>query len=90
VLQLRKRGIGTIILGGMLANICVESHLRELLEQGFEVAVVKDATAGPRHPVWGDGYQAAIINCQFLADAVLSTDEAVDLMSSLRWAAIMM
>ena len=77
VLQLRKRGIGKIILGGMLANICVESHLREFLEQGFEVAMVKDATAGPRHPVWGDGYQAAIINYQFLAHAVLSTDEAV-------------
>src|SRR5271167_1775436 len=56
VLQLRKRGIGKIILGGMLANICVESHLREFLEQGFEVAVVKDATARPRHPAWVDGY----------------------------------
>jgi nicotinamidase-related amidase len=77
VLQLRKRGIGKIILGGMLANICVESHLREFLEQGFEVAVVKDATAGPRHPVWGDGYQAAVINYQFLAHEVLSTDETV-------------
>jgi nicotinamidase-related amidase len=80
VLQLRKRGIGKIILGGMLANICVESHLREFLEQGFEVAIVKDTTAGPRHPVWGDGYQAAMINYQFLAHAVLSTDEAVDRM----------
>jgi len=80
VLQLRKRGIGKIILGGMLANICVESHLREFLEQGFEVAIVRDATAGPRHPVWGDGYQAAMINYQFLAHAVLSTDEAVDRM----------
>jgi nicotinamidase-related amidase len=76
-LQLRKRGIGKIILGGMLANMCVESHLRELLEQGFEVAVVKDATAGPRHPLWGDGYQAAMINYQFLAHAVWSTEEAV-------------
>ena len=75
--KLRKRGIGKIILGGMLANMCVESHLRELLEQGFEVAIVKDATAGPRHPVWGDGYQAAIINYRFLAHAVLSTDETV-------------
>ena len=80
VLQLRKQGISKIILGGMLANICVESHLREFLEQGFEVAVVRDATAGPRHPVWGDGYQAAMINYQFLAHAVLSTDEAVDRM----------
>jgi len=77
VLQLRKRGISRIILGGMLANMCVESHLRELLEQGFEVAVVKDAVAGPRHPEWGDGYQAALINYRFLAHAVLSTDETV-------------
>src|SRR5689334_5822648 len=73
-------GISKIILGGMLANMCVESHLRELLEQGFEVAIVKDATAGPRHPVWGDGYQAAIVNYQFLAHAVLSTDEAIERM----------
>jgi nicotinamidase-related amidase len=80
VLQLRKRGIGKIILGGMLANMCVESHLRELLEQGFEVAIVKDATAGPRHPEWGDGYQAAMINYRFLAHAVLSTDETVERM----------
>ena len=77
VLQLRKRGIGKIILAGMLANLCVESHLRELLEQGFEVATVMDATAGPRHPKLGDGYQAAIVNYRFLANAVLTTDEAV-------------
>jgi len=77
VLQLRKRGVGKIILAGMLANLCVESHLRELLEQGFEIAVVKDATAGPRHPEIGDGYRAALINYGFLANAVLTTDEAV-------------
>jgi len=64
----------------MLANICVESHLRELLEQGFEVFVVKDATAGPRHPEWGDGYKTALINFGFLAHAVLSTDEVVKAM----------
>jgi nicotinamidase-related amidase len=81
VLQLRKRNIQKIILGGMLANMCVESHLREFLEQGFEVAVVKDATAGPRHPVWGNGYTAAIINYAFLAHAVLTTDETVKAMN---------
>jgi nicotinamidase-related amidase len=80
VLQLRKRGINKVILSGMLANICVESHLREFLEQGFQIAVVKDATAGPRHPEWGDGYQAAMINYRFLAHEVLSTDETVDRM----------
>jgi nicotinamidase-related amidase len=77
VLQLGKRGFGSVILGGMLANMCVESHLRELLERGFQIAVVKDAVAGPRHPVWGDGYKAALVNYQFLAHAVLSTDEVV-------------
>ena len=80
VLQLRKRHIGKVILGGMLANMCVESHLRDLLEQGFEVVVAKDATAGPRHPEWGYGYTAALINFAFLAHAVLSTDEVVKAM----------
>jgi len=48
----RWRGrINKVILAGMLANLGVESRLRELLEQGFEVAVVKDATAAPRHQV---------------------------------------
>jgi nicotinamidase-related amidase len=80
VLQLRKRHINKVILAGMLANLCVESHLREHLEQGFEVAVVKDATAGPRHAELGDGYKAAIINYRFLANAVLSTHDAVKAM----------
>lgn len=80
VLQLRKRRISKVILGGMLANMCVESHLRELLEQGFEVAVAKDATAAPKHPEWGYGYTAAPINYAFLAHAVWTTDQAVKAM----------
>jgi nicotinamidase-related amidase len=79
-LQLRKRGISKVILGGMLANMCVESHLRDLLEQGFEVLVARDATAGPRHPEWGDGYTAALINYGFLVHAVLYTDNVVGAM----------
>jgi len=80
VLQLRKRGLSKVVLAGMAANLCVESHLRELVEQGFEVAVIKDATAGPRHPVIGDGYKAALVNYGFIANSVLLTDEAVDAM----------
>lgn len=76
-LQLRKRGIGKVVLGGMSANLCTESHLRELLEQGFEVAVVKDATAAAQHPELGDGYAAALVNFGFIANAVWTTDEAV-------------
>jgi hypothetical protein len=54
--------------------------LRELIEQEFEVAVVKDATAAPRHPQLGDGYPAALANFGFIADAVMSTDEVVKTM----------
>ncbi|MGH8610668.1 MAG: cysteine hydrolase [Burkholderiales bacterium] len=82
VLQLRKRGISKIILAGMLANLCVEGHLRELVEQGFEVTVAKDATAAPRHPELGDGYQSALVNFGFIANAIMSTDEIVKAMAT--------
>jgi biuret amidohydrolase len=76
VLQLRKRGITKVILAGMSANLCTESHLRELLEQGFEVAVVSDGTAAVQFPEL-DGYQAAMTNFQFIANEVLTTAEVV-------------
>lgn len=76
VLQLRKIGIDKVILAGMSANLCVESHMRELLETGFEIAVVRDATAGAKVPE-GDGYLAALINFRMIANAVWWTEEAV-------------
>jgi nicotinamidase-related amidase len=79
-LQLRKRGVSQIVLAGMAANLCVESHLRHLLEEGFEVAVVRDATAAPRVAT-GDGYLAAVTNYSFLAHAVWMTEEAVSHMT---------
>jgi nicotinamidase-related amidase len=79
VLQLRKRGIDKVVLAGMSANLCTESHMRELLEQGFEVAVVKDATAAAKIPD-GDGYQTALVNFRFMANAVWTTEEAVTAM----------
>jgi len=81
-LQLRKRGITKVLLGGMSANLCVEAHCRELLEEGFEVAVVKDATAAAQHPELGDGYAAALTNFGFLASDVLTTEEATGGMRS--------
>ncbi|MCZ6668967.1 MAG: cysteine hydrolase [Gammaproteobacteria bacterium] len=80
VLQLRKNKIDQVIQAGMSANLCVEAHMRELLEQGFEVAVVKDATAGAKFPE-GDGYLAALINFRYMANAVWTTDEAVKLIA---------
>jgi len=77
MLQLRKRGIDRVILAGMSANLCVEAHMREMLERGFEVIVVKDATAAAITPELGDGYAAAVINYNFIANDVLTTEEAV-------------
>ncbi len=75
-LQLRKAGIDKVILAGMSANLCVQAHLHELLEQGYEVAVVRDATAAAKVPE-GDGYLAALINFRFIANDLWTTDEAV-------------
>jgi len=76
VLQLRKRGIEKIVLAGMSANLCTESHMRELIEQGFEVTVVQDATAGAKTPA-GDSHKVAVANYHYIASAVVTTDEAV-------------
>ena len=75
-LQLRKAGIDKVILAGMSANLCVQAHLHELLEQGYEVAVVRDATAAAKIPE-GDGYLAALINFRFIANDLWTTKEAV-------------
>jgi nicotinamidase-related amidase len=73
VYQLRSRGIDTVVLGGMVANLCVDSHMRALMENGFKVYVVKDAVAAPGQ----DAYKAALVNYGMIANGVLSTDEAV-------------
>ena len=72
-IQLRQLNIDTIILAGMSANLCVESHLRDAEENGFEVIMVKDATAGPGP----EATQAAYVNYGLIANEVVTTDEIV-------------
>ena len=78
-LQLRKRGIDRVILAGMSGNLCVESHMRELLEMGFAVAIVTDATASAIVPGL-DGNAAAQINYRFIANTTWTTAEAAERM----------
>jgi len=75
-LQLRKHGFSKVILAGMSANLCTESHMRELIENGFEVAVVKDATAGAILPGM-NSYEAALINFRMIASHVFTTEEVI-------------
>jgi biuret amidohydrolase len=76
VLQLRKRGVNKVLLAGMSANLCTESHLRELQEQGFEVAVAWDATGAAQFREL-DGMAAALVNFRMLASETITTEEAV-------------
>ena len=76
VLQLRKRKIDKVILAGMSSNLCTESHMRELIEQGFEVMVVTDAT-GAAVTEHYDGYAAALTNFRFIASRIDNTENTV-------------
>ena len=76
-LQLRKQKIDKVILAGMSGNLCAESHMRELVENGFEVAVVGDATASAKLPGL-DGDQAAQTNYKMISSKVFTTQELVN------------
>jgi nicotinamidase-related amidase len=43
-LQLRRRGIRTIVLGGVATNFGVESTARQAWEHGYEVVIAQEAT----------------------------------------------
>lgn len=77
VLLLRRRGIEKVIMAGPVANLCLEDHMRKLIENGFEVAMVWDAVAAASNEE-GDGYQAAMINWRFMANAVWTTSETIE------------
>lgn len=76
VLQLRKAGVDKVILGGMSSNLCTESHMRTLIENGFDVMVVTDATAGAMTEHY-NGYAASLTNFRMIASAVDNTGNTV-------------
>lgn len=81
VLLLRRRGIEKVIMAGPVANLCLEDHMRKLIENGFEVVMVRDAVAAASNEE-GDGYQAAMINWRFMANAVWTTSETIERMAA--------
>lgn len=81
VKQLHMRGVRKVIMAGPVANICLEAHMRDLLEAGFEVAMVTDAVAGGKNEN-GDGYVAAMVNWRYMANAMWTTEEAVKRMKN--------
>ncbi|MEZ3118077.1 cysteine hydrolase family protein [Halobaculum sp. MBLA0147] len=72
--QLRQRGIDTLVLAGMSANLCVESHLRDAVENGFEVITVTDATAAAGE----EALEAAHTNFGFIAHETVTTEDVTE------------
>ena len=72
-LQLRQYGVKTLIVTGMSSNLCVESHTRDAIENGFDVIIVADATAGAG-PL---ATKSALVNYEFIAHEVVTTNQII-------------
>ena len=79
-LQLKKHGIHQLIVIGLIAHTCVEATVRFAAELGYEVTVVKDATADYSDE---EMHAALDINIPNYASAIVTIKEAVDSISSL-------
>jgi len=78
-LLLKKHGIHQFIVIGLIAHTCIEATVRYAAELGYEVTVVKDATADYSDK---EMHAALDINIPNYASAIVTTKEVVDVISS--------
>ena len=80
-LQLKKHGIHQLIVIGLIAHTCVEATVRFAAELGYDVTVVKDATAD-----YADEFMhaALVTNLPGYASAIVTAKEVADSISSLQ------
>lgn len=78
-LQLKKHGIHQIIVIGLIAHTCIEATVRYAAELGYDVTVVRDATAD-----YSDEHMRAAldINIPNYASAIVTANEIVELIAS--------
>jgi ureidoacrylate peracid hydrolase len=79
-LQLKKHGIHRLIVMGLIAHTCVEATVRYAAELGYEVTMVRDATADYSDV---EMHAALDVNLPSYASAIVTTIEVVDAISSL-------
>ena len=79
-LQLKKHGIHQLIVIGLIAHTCIEATVRFAAELGYQVTVVKDATADYSDEMM---HAALDINIPNYANAVVTAKEVVDSISCL-------
>jgi nicotinamidase-related amidase len=73
-LQLKKHGIHQLIVIGFIAHTCIEATVRYAAELGYDVTVVKDATADYSDEMM---HAALDINMPNYASAIASAEEIV-------------
>ena len=81
ILQLKTHGIHKLIVIGLRANTYVESTVRFAAELGYEVTVVKDATADYSDE---EMHAALDVNIPNYARAMVTTNQVVDSLSSVQ------
>jgi len=80
-LQLKRHGIHQLIVIGLIAHTCIEATVRFAAEFGYDVTVVRDATADYTDEMM---HAALDINLPNYANAIVSTTEVVDSISLFR------
>ncbi len=78
-LQLKKHGIHHLIVIGCIANTCIEATCRYAAELGYEVTLIKDATAAFK---WEEMTASIEVNLPSYAEAIISTDELLQQLSA--------
>src|SRR5215470_15371163 len=73
-LQLKRHGIQRLIVIGMIATTCVEATVRFAAELGYDVTVVRDATADYSEK---EMHAALDVNLPSYASAILTTNEVI-------------
>ena len=80
-LQLKKHGIHKLIVIGLIAHTCVEATVRYAVELGYEVTMVRDATADYSD---NEMHAALDVNIPSYASAIVTTNQVVDALSSVQ------
>ena len=80
-LQLKKHGIHQLIVIGLIAHTCIEATVRFAAELGYDVTVVKDATADYSDEMM---HAALDVNLPNYASAIVTTSEVIDLISTVK------
>jgi ureidoacrylate peracid hydrolase len=79
--QLKRHGIHQLIVIGLIAHTCVEATVRFAAELGYEVTVVKDATASYSDE---EMHAALHVNLPNYASAIVTANQIVDSLSAVQ------